>query len=74
MTKQDYLDWAEDYRRQSDILAEKIKRQRELMNKPFPSAKARSDAEQYLENLIEMRLDDICVMKNLLKWAEKMKE
>lgn len=72
MTKQDYINWAEDYRRQADVLTEKINRLYERRRRPFGSAWERKDAEMELDQLIDMRLECRCTMKRLLKQAEEM--
>lgn len=74
MTKQDYLDWAEDYRRQSDILTQKIDRHRESMRGAMKGGRERQRAEDKLMEMISMRLECRSAMKNLLERAEGMKE
>ena len=56
MTKQDYLDWAEDYRRQADILAEKIDRLRERLKNPHIRNIDRSASEAQLIDIFPVEL------------------
>lgn len=72
MNKQDYLDWAEDYRRQADILEEKIKRCKEVLDDRQCSIWERNNAEKRLSELADMQLDCKCTMRVLLKRAEKI--
>lgn len=68
MTRQDYIDWANEYRSQADILEQKIQqRRREIPKKCYYDDKK-------LKILGDMKNDCLYSMKILLARAERMGE
>lgn len=66
MTHQDYIAWAEEYRREADVLEKQIQQRRRKLPK-----KCYRDDKQF-ELLCDMKNDCLYAMKVLLKKAEDM--
>ena len=74
MTRDDYIAWAEEYRRDADVLSEKIRTKQELLRSRFASAAERSQAERAVGLMLEMRENCLESMKKLIAQAESIKE
>ena len=73
LNKEDYISMANQYKQQVDVLAEKIKRKKELLRgNSFAGAKDRFRAEKQLASLEEMYDDCLYTMYDLLRMAKSM--
>ena len=68
MTYQDYIQWAEDYRKEADTLEQKIqKRKQKLQKKCYGE-------DKQLITLFEMKNDCLHTMKELLRKADEVRK
>lgn len=66
MTRQDCIDWAEEYRREADALEQEIQQRRKELPKKYYYD------DKQLNLLYEMKSDCLYTMKILIKKAEKI--
>lgn len=73
LNKEDYISMANQYKQQVDVLAEKIKRKKELLRGDgFVGAKDRFQTEKQLASLEEMYDDCLYTMYDLFRMAKSM--
>lgn len=72
MNYQDYINWAEEYREQADILERKLAEKKEPRR--FATALERSEFESSVRILYGMKLDCIKTMAILEEKARTIKE
>lgn len=70
MNKNDYFNWAEEYRQQASVIEQKIEEKKKI--KRFKTPKERAHHEKSLLNLYCMRNDCLYSMARLIKQAESM--
>lgn len=71
MKKEDYIEIANEYKHQTEILAGKIERKKELLRgNSFTNSKDRIYVEKQLASLEEMYDECFCTMHDLLRIAK----
>lgn len=74
MTKQDYINMAEDYEQQAAVIEKKIKRKKALLKDRAAYPWERKQMEDVLMSLWEMQLECRCSAKRLRKIAEGIRD
>lgn len=72
ITKNDYLNWAKEYKEQATIIEKKIQEKKQI--KHFKTCKERNLNDKSIESLYSMKNDCLYAMACLIKQAESMED